>query len=215
MQNGPRRINLSLVIAIVLAVTTLGATAAFVWAYIEKDHYQNETELIVAEAVDAAKDEQYKLDQGIFFEEAKKPNTVFAGPSDFGSVKFEYPKTWSVYNDKNDSSSYGAYFYPSIVPIIKADTAYALRVSVTSQAYDAVLRTYSSAVTSGELTTTPITTINGGYQGMRLDGQLSRTLNGSAVVFKVRDKTLTIQADSQDYMNDFNDTVLPSLTFSP
>ncbi|GHU10004.1 hypothetical protein FACS189431_8700 [Alphaproteobacteria bacterium] len=215
MQNAPRTVNVSFIVAIVLALTTLGALAAFIWAYLEKDHYQYDTELIVAEAVTEAKQAQYTTDEGIFFEEAKKPNTIFAGPSDFGSVGFNYPKTWSVYNDKNDSSNYSAYFYPIMVPPIKAETAYALRVSVESKAYDDAIKSYKSQTDKGELSATPITTTLGGYNGMRFDGQIAKGLSGSIVVFKVRDKTLTVRVDSQDYMGDFNNTILPSLTFVP
>jgi hypothetical protein len=215
MQNPPRTINVSFIVAIVLALTTLGALAAFVWAYMERDHYQNDTELIVAEAVTSAKQEQYTTDEGIFFEEAKKPSRAFAGPSDFGSVGFDYPKTWSVYNEKNDSSSYSAYFYPIMVPPIKAETAYALRVSVESKSYDDAVKSYKGQTDKGELIATPIATTRDGYKGIRLDGQIAKDLNGSIVVFKVRDKTLTVRVDSQDYMGDFNNTILPSLTFVP
>ena len=54
-----------------------------------------------------------------------------------------------------------------------------------------------------------------GYEGVRVDGQLSDTINGSVVIFKVRDKTLRIFCDSQDYISDFDNTILTSLRFEP
>lgn len=215
MNNGIKSVNVSLIMAIVLGLTTIAALGAFVWAYIERDHYQNETDLIVADAVNQAREEQYQADEEVFLEEAKKPFSVFTSPSDYGSVSFEYPRTWASYNDKSDNSGYSVYFYPTMVPAIKADTAFALRLNVSNQSYDTVVRSFNSQVTRGELIATPIATARDGFQGLRLDGQLSKSLNGSVIVFRVRDKTLTLQVDSQDFMADFNNTILPSLTFSP
>jgi hypothetical protein len=55
--------------------------------------------------------------------------------------------------------------------------------------------------------------------GTRFDGQLVQTnagpLTGSMVVIQVRDKVLKIYTLSNSYLNDFNNIVLPSLTFIP
>ena len=215
MNTGIKSVNISLVMAIVLGITTLAGLGAFMWAYTEMDYYQNEADLIVAEAVSEAREEQRQADEEIFVEEAKNPHSVFTSPSDYGSVSFEYPKTWASYNDKNDNSGYVVYFYPTMVPPIQADRAFALRLNVTSQSYDTVVRSFNTQVNRGELSATPISTAIDGFQGLRLNGQISKSLNGSIVVFRVRDKTLTLQVDSSDFMADFNNIILPTLTFSP
>jgi len=51
--------------------------------------------------------------------------------------------------------------------------------------------------------------------GTRLDGTLDQDTNGSMVIIKVRDKTLQIYTESNDYLGDFNDTILSSLNFAP
>ena len=79
------------------------------------------------------------------------------------------------------------------------------------------MKTYESKIKKGDLTSTTLTIGEtetfSGYQGMRIDGQFDKSINGSAVIFKIRDKTLEVFVDSQDYIGDFNDTVVPSLKF--
>ena len=211
-----RSINFSFIVAIVFALTTIGAAGAFIWAYLEKNHYENDTAAIVAEAVSQAKDEQHEEDKANFEIEYQKPYIKFLAPRDFGAVEFEYPKTWSAYNSKSDRTSYDVYFYPTMVPAINSDTPYALRLEVSTRSYDEVLKTFSSQVTDGSLKATPVKIAKDKYDGMRFDGALSKSItNGSAVVFKVRDKTLVLQTDSADFVKQFNEVILPSLTFLP
>ena len=206
---------MSFVVAIILGLTTAAGLAAFVWAFIERDNYKNNTDSIVAEAVETAKAEQNAINKAAFLEEEKRPYRAFTAPSDFGRVSFNYPKTWAAFNYANSSSSYSVYFYPLVVPPITTDTAYALRLDVSNRAYDGVIKSFESPASRGEVTVRPFTTTKDGLSGVRVDGQLSRAINGSAVIFKVRDKTLTVQVDSQEFMGDFNNIILPSLTFIP
>jgi hypothetical protein len=214
-----KSINISLIVAVVLALTTIGGLAAFVWAYQQMEHYKNDTDQITAEAVIVAKQEQFQADETNFLEEAKKPYTTFSGPADFGSVGFEYPKTWSVYNNKNDGSGYLAYFHPGIVPPVVDTTPLALRLEIMNRAYDEVVKSYQNSVTKGDLTATPLTIGKTedfkGYEGIRFDGQLTDKLDGALVLFRIRDKTLSLRVDASDYLGDFDEIVLASLKFVP
>ena len=174
----------------------------------------------MTQRVDAAKDQQQKDDQAHFEEEEKKPNRSYQGPSDMGSVRFNYPKTWSGYIAKSNDSGLEVYFNPLMVSTVNPDvTPYALRVEVSNDNYADVLDDYQGLVEDGVATASTIiigkTDDFSGYEGVRVDGQLTDTINGSVVIFKVRDKTLRLYVDSQDYMNDFNNTVLTSLKFEP
>jgi hypothetical protein len=54
--------------------------------------------------------------------------------------------------------------------------------------------------------------------GAYLSGQVNtndQTQRGNMVIMKVRDKTLEIYSESNDFAKDFNDVVLGSLTFVP
>jgi hypothetical protein len=212
-------INLPVIIAIVLGLTTAIAAGAFIWSYGQMLHYKNDADVIVAEAVTDAKDQQFQADELAFLEEAKKPYNHFAGPSDFGSVSFDYPKTWSVYNVKNYKDGYQVYLYPNVMPPIGEDTALALRLSVENKAYDETVKSYSGDAEKGTLTAAPWTVGQtddfAGFKGTRLDGQIGKSLNGSIVLFKVRDKTLALRTDASTWLGDFDNIILNSLKFVP
>ena len=91
--------------------------------------------------------------------------------------------------------------------------AYAARVTVMAQSYENSVRAYDGLVKKGDLRSSPITI--GNYTGVRLDGKFSNHRDGSAVVFKVRDKTLTVVTDASTFSGDFNDVILKSLNFNP
>lgn len=214
--------NPLLISTILLAVLLAAAAAGFIWAYMQYNDWRNNGQSKINAAVEVAKREQKDADSKAFLEEEKKPNLVYVGPSDMGSVKFNYPKTWAAYRASadGDSTKLQVYFYPTIVPQIKDGvTPYALRLSVTNNSYDKTLESYKSIIDKGVAKASTLTigkTDNfAGYQGTRIDGQITDTVNGSVAIFKVRDKTMQLFVDSQDYMNDFNSTILTSLTFEP
>lgn len=213
-------VNPLLVATILLSVLLVVAAGGFIWAYMEMTDWRNNGQAKIDAAVAEAKDQQYKDDEAHFNEEEKKPNRVYQGPADMGSVRFNYPKTWAGYVAKSDNNGLEVYFNPLLVSTVNAGvTPYALRVQVTNDAYSDVLEDYQSLVEDGVATASTIilgkTDDFAGYEGVRVDGQLTDTINGSVVIFKVRDKTLRIYVDSQDYMNDFNETILKSLRFEP
>lgn len=213
-------VNPLLIATILLAVFLVAAAGAFVWAYSGMVDWQKNGQTKVDSAVADAKEQQQKDDQAKFNEEQKKPNLTYQGPSEMGSVRFDYPKTWSGYTAESSNNDLQVYFYPSMVPKVNPDvTPYALRVSVTNDTYSDVIKSYESLVENGKATANP--TVIGakegfaGYSGMRVDGQLSDTINGSVVIFKVRDKTLRMYVDRSDFVNDFNNTILRTLQFQP
>lgn len=204
------------ILAAVVIVVTLGLGGLSIWSYLNYHDQKYNTDQKIAAAVGKAETAQADKDRAQFLEDEKKPNTQFTGPTDYGSVSFLFPKTWSVYVGDGDDGSNGtftAYLNPKRVPTVSQTQQFALHVTIESRPYETVLGTYSALVKKGSLTSSVVTT--NGLSGTRLDGNFSKTIEGSAVIFKVRDKTLTVQTDSPTFRGDFNDTVLPSLTFTP
>ena len=77
--------------------------------------------------------------------------------------------------------------------------------------YVKVIDKYSSLIKSNKLKQS-IINING-QQSTRLDGQFSDKITGSAVIFKIRDKTVTIRTDTdQTHLPDFN-KLIGTITF--
>lgn len=212
-------VNPLLMATVLLAVLLVAATGGFVWAFMQMTDWKNNTNAKIEVAVKAGKEEQTKVDDAKYAEEAKKPNLTFQGSSDLGSVRFSYPRTWSRYDAQTTNGSLMIYFNPVTVPAISSDNNYALRVQVTSDSYSDVLNDYQGLVQDGKATANTITIgktdSSAGYSGVRVDGQLTDKTNGSVVIFKVRDKTLRLYVDSKDYLNDFNNTILNTLKFQP
>ncbi len=187
-------------------------TGASVWLFSQYTHYKNNSDADVAKAVEIAKTEQAKADEANFLEREKTPYRTFTGPGDLGSISFQYPKTWSSFTAKN-VGALEAYLHPDPVPPTAVTQPFAVRITVEDRPYDTVIKTYDGLVKKGDLRTNPYTT--NGFSGIRFDGRFTKDREGSAVLFKVRDKTLTVASDSSTFKNDFNDIILKSLKFSP
>lgn len=206
-------VNPLLIACILLGVFVVIAGGAFFWAFSNYVDQRDNTAQKVDVAVTAAKEQQAADDEKKYLEEAKQPYSKLVGPSDLGSVSISYPKTWSVYIAKSSTDGYEAYLNPATVPQVSGTQPFATRIVITSQAYDTVVNSYQGLVKKGDLVATPVTVNN--FNGMRLDGKFSTTRAGSAVIFKVRDKTLVVASDVKDFKSDFDDIIVKSLDFNP
>lgn len=200
---------------IVISLIALIFAGLGIWAFMGYLDYKNNGDKKVAAAVEVAKKEQAEEDEKKFLEQEKLPTREFVGPADLGRVSFQYPKTWSVYIGKNGANNgdYEAYFNPSVVPMVSPEQAFAVRVVIESETYDSVVKSFESKVKKGDLRSENVT-VNG-FTGVRLNGKFSDTRDGSAVLFKVRDKTLTVATDRQENKTDYDNTILASLKFNP
>ena len=207
------RIHASTVIVIVLTVLLAGAGSFGIWAYLQYQEAKTDIDGKIELAANNARKEQVEADEAKFIEREKEPNRQFVGPSDYGRVTFQYPKTWSVYEARDAASggNYEAYLNPIIVPQLSSSRQVALRVTIVDQGYDAVLRQYQTIVKRGDLKSTGITV--GEYSGTRLDGSFSKDIRGAAVIFKIRDKTLTIRTDANTFIKDF-DALVKTIEFN-
>lgn len=193
-----------MIITICLIVLLVGASVLSVWLYINYSDQKNNVDTKVSAAVATAKNEQATSDEEKFAQREKEPLRQFVGPDDYGRVSFSYPKTWSAYVNKDVSSggTYEAYLNPITVPPISAIQQFALRVTIEEKDYDKVIATYDPLVKKGSLKTSSVAA--DGNNGTRLDGSFSKDIRGSAVIFKIRDKTLTVRTDAETFTPDFN-----------
>ena len=197
-------IHASTIIVIILTVLVAAAGSVAIWAYLQYQEQKTDVDGKIDLAKTEARKVQAEADEKKFIEREKEPNRQFVGPSDYGRVTFQYPKTWSVYEARDASSggTYEAYLNPIVVPQVASRQQFALRVTITDQDYDSALTQYRSIVKRGDLKSTGITV--GEYIGTRLDGNFTKDIRGAAVIFKIRDKTLTIRTDSNTFLGDFN-----------
>lgn len=204
-----------------LIIALVGALIFGGWAFMGRQDFKTNSDKKIAAAVDSAKKTQADELQKAFAEQAKLPYKTYKGPTTYGSVTFDYPKTWSGYVDESASSEpINGYFYPGILPGLQSKASYALRVELIDTDYSSVLAQRDSQVKDGSVRASAyipskMVGVTNVQTGTRLDGALDSGTNGSMIIVKVRDKTLTVYTQSNDFLNDFNGTVLPSLTFAP
>lgn len=207
------RTNKWLMLSVVFIIATVVFGGVMTWALISYFSEKGTVDTQVATAVSDAKKTQADADTAKFNERDKQPNRQFVGPDDFGTLRFDYPKTWSTYvsNDGRTGGTYQAYFNPVSVPAVTTTSLYALRVTIETKDYDQVISSYTSLVKSGALQSSVVK--SGNQTGARLDGNFTKDLRGSAVIFKIRDKTATIRTDANTFESDFN-ALVSTLTFN-
>jgi len=199
----------SLVGTIILVFVCLIAAAAIVMAvmfYMNwRDVQTNVETQIEAAKIEAAKT-QKDIDEKAWVEREKTPNSVYTGPSDYGSLSFNYPKTWSVYVDSDGLSNndFKAYFAPVEVNNIKDSTSrYALRFFILNKDYDTVQKTYQNKVSKGDMTYSVFQADNSSITGSLFKGTIEKQIIGQVLVVKINDKTAVLQTDAEDYYEDF------------
>ena len=202
-----------LIVGIIFIITTLAATGGMTWALMNYLDQKDNVDTKVSSAVNTAVKAQADKDAADFQAEEKKPNRDFAGPEDYGALSFAYPKTWSVFVEREASVAgvYQAYLNPVSVPPISATQQFALRVTIETKDYDTVLNAYQPQVKKGELKSSAVKA--NGQDGTRLEGAFTKDIRGSAVIFKIRDKTVTMRTDADTFKGDFN-AIVESIAFN-
>lgn len=214
--------RVGLIVTIVILTLLLIAAGAFgFWAFTEREDYKNNSDAKVAVAVDEAKKTTTEENNARFAEESKSPLKEYQGPSAFGSVKVAYPKTWSGYIDLTSSNNEPllAKFHPNVVPALGSGDdrqAIALTISVLNQSYDRVIEQRSRTVEDGRVQATAYALPKMPDQvGLRFDGKVNQLYNGTEIILPLRDKTLVILTETDQFTEDFNKYILPNITFVP
>lgn len=189
------------------------ASGLAVWSYINYNEQKTTVDTQVSDAVATAKKTQADADEAKFIQYEKQPNRLFVGPDDYSRVTFNYPKTWSVYVNKDASSggTYEAYLNPVTVLPVSATQQFALRVLIEQKDYDKAITSYDPLVNKGDLKSSSVKA--DGTNGTRLDGKFTKDIRGSAVIFKILDKTLTIRTDANTFKADF-DALIKTIKFN-
>ncbi|MBM3210254.1 hypothetical protein FJZ39_02855 [Candidatus Saccharibacteria bacterium] len=206
-------VNGWLVTAIAFIVLFLAAGSFAIWSFVQysdlKTNFDARTDVAVAEAVKKQADES----EAKFAEREKEPNDQFVGPDEYGRVTFRYPKTWSVFVESSgqDRNDYKAYLSPGVVPPIREDSRYAVRVEILNKNFDDVNREYERLTEDGAIKISNVE-INGNA-GVRYDGAFSDTRRGAVTLLRVRDKTIRLSTDADTFKPDY-DEVLKTVQFN-
>lgn len=211
----------------VFALLFVGATVLLivsivfgVWAFTERSDYKNKSDEKSAAAVTVAlADQEVKLNAD-FEEKEKSPYEKYVSPASFGTVSITYPKTWSAYVEEAVNTSaipINGYFQPGFVHSVSSGSSYALRLQITNRPLADELLTYSNFVKSGTATATALSAKNvpGSGAGYKVKGEIATNTRGEVVLFELRDKTIKIWTESEDFISDLEGIVLENLTFIP
>jgi hypothetical protein len=208
----------SLLIPLVLIIVMLLSSLGFgLWAFTGRQDYKNNVDIKIADAVEVASNKVRLEKESEFAEKEKSPFKSYQGPATYGSLVINHPKTWSAYISEKSSGNIviTGYMHPNYVPEITSDISFALRFEVVNTSHDNVLKTYESLVKSGKL-------VSAAYRapqvssvlGSRLEGEVSPKKQGVLVLLPLRDKTIKIWTEGQEFRTDFS-TMLDSFSFVP
>lgn len=206
----------SLIMAVVLLIATLGVAG---WAIAGREDYKNNSDQKVAAAVKVAKEKQSAIKDLQFAEDAKNPLKSYAGPEAYGSLKFQFPKTWSGYVDDsgNGNALVDGFFAPGVVSsITDENSVFALRTQVLNQTYADVLQNLSGQQQSGKVTIKAYSLPKlPKIVGVQVTGEIEQGKTVTMVVLPLRSQALQIWTEGTQYVDDFNKNILPNFSFSP
>jgi len=196
-----------MVAVIGLSVLVLGLGSFGIWAFVAYNDASSDLDSKIEVAVAQAKEEKGNEDEAKFAEREKQPNLKFKAPDDYCGLSFMYPKTWSVFESEQitNGGDYKAYLNPSVIPPISNNQQFALRVVIEQKDYDNVLAQYDGLVQKGDLKQS--STSSEGKSGARLTGNFSKNIRGDAVIYRCRDKTITIRTDADTFKSDFQSII--------
>lgn len=205
--------SLFAIIALVLLVIVFGSFS--IWAYMNYMDQKNNVDTKIDDAVATAVLKNSEKLEKDFVKKEKEPLRVFAGPADYGRLTFSYPKTWSAFQATDVSGgggvTYEAYLNPILVPPISKTTKFALRITIEQKIYDKALETYAGQIKKGDLKSSVYS--DGTRTGTRLEGNFNNDIRGTAVLLKMRDRTLTLRTDGDVFKEDF-EAILKTVKFN-
>jgi hypothetical protein len=202
-----------MIAVIALGVLVLGLGSFGIWAFVSYNDASSDLQGKIDVAVAKAKEVKGNDDEAKFAEREKQPNKTFKAPDDYCALTFQYPKLWSEFWSEQlvNGGDFKAYINPGYVPSITNSQQFAIRVAIEQRDYDQVTNQYDSLVQKGDLKQS--VTTSQGNQGMRLDGNFSKNIRGSAVIYRCRDKTITVRTDADAFKSDF-ETIIRTINFN-
>ena len=148
--------------------------------------------------------EQKKLDDDRYQQENETPYRSYIAPDTFGAFEIKFPKDWSGYVEENltGSPQINLLLQPDFVSVIQnQDNAYATRVQLLEQTYDALTQSRQQEVQDGKLKMTTVTV--SGITSARYEGKYDQKHDGIAVVIPVRDKVIVISTEDKHYQPEY------------
>jgi hypothetical protein len=201
------------IVALVILVLVFGSFS--IWSFLNYTEQKNNVDTKIADAQAKATLDQATKDEEDFAKREKEPMRQFVGPADYGRLTFDYPKTWSAYQATDISQgggvTYEAYLNPILVPPVSPKTKFALRITIEQKIFDKAVEVYAPLIKKGDLKSSVYS--DGIHTGTRLEGSFNKDIIGTAVLIKMRDRTLTIRTDGDVFKADY-EAILKTVKFN-
>jgi hypothetical protein len=211
-----------LAVPLILMIILVLAGAGFgIWSFSSRQDYKNNSDQKAAAVAAKQREATEAADAVKYAEEAKKPYDTYIGPAAYGNITVNYPKTWSAYvvESKGGGSStpVSGYFQPHIVPnVADQDNNYALRTELVTGSYQSVLQQFKGKLDQGQVSIQPYTLPKvPSVVGSRIEGQITSRKQGTMIVLPLRNMTLKIWTEANEYKPDLDTHILPNLSFIP
>jgi hypothetical protein len=210
-------VGIALVFCIIFLI---GAISFGGWAYISRQDYKDNVDAKIADAVTVAKQEESTRKDKEFVEKEKNPLRTYNGPSAYGSIVLQYPKTWSGLVDESPDKRevVDGYFYPNVVPSpSKESSTFAFRMQVVAQPYSEALQSLTEQQSKeNPPKVTPFTLPKvPNVIGVKVVGSLPNEKTGEMIILPLRSQTLQIWTEGSQFTGDFNNILVPNISFSP
>lgn len=212
---------LSALVIAVMGISLMASLGFGLWAFTSRADFKNNTDKKIAAAVAENTQKVSAAKEAELAEKEKSPTKTYTSPAAQGSIGFNFPKTWSALvtelSQPGSAKPLDGYFHPNYLPgITNTTVAFALRVELVTQSYDQVINPFNNQAASGAVKVVAFKPDRvPSALGVKIEGTLANNKQGAMVVLPLRDKTLKIWTESQEFVSDFNAFILPTLTFVP
>ena len=206
-----------LVVAIILGVLLVLMSAIDIWAFIGMQENKSNLDAKIVQASAVAVEAAEKAKEVEFTEREKSPYKSYTGPETYGSVTFEYPKSWSVSADeaKSGTTALNIFAHPTILPSLTSSRPLAFRLQIVEASYEKSLASYNAAAKSGAVTIAAFSPEKLPQEvGVKISGQIVKERSGVLVMLPLRDKTIQLWTESNEFVPDL-ETLLKTLTYQP
>lgn len=212
----PVKDNKFLIPFVVACVVLIFSIVFGVWAFMGRQDYKNNVDQKIDEAVEVAEDNLSVKKDAEFVEAYKSPFALYKGPAAFGTLAITYPRTWSNYvEESTGGTAVDGYMHPGYVPANTTDTNLALRYQVIERQYEQEIKSVDARVKQGRA---KVVAYRAPKQesvlGIKTEGEIDGRKQGVMVLLPLRDKTIKIWTEGNEFRNDF-ENILKELTFVP
>lgn len=212
----PKQSHASFIVAILMTIFFLSAAGFGIWAFAGMQENKSNLDEKIEAASAVAVENAEAAKEVDFAEREKNPFKQYAGPAQFGSLGFSYPKTWSVYVEQAEKGTVlDLYAHPNQIAGLGSENSFAYRVQILSTSYDREAEKIQKLAEDGKATVSVFRPVNVPSElGLRAVGEINNKKQGVLVLLPQRDKTIRIWTESNDFATDF-DAIIASLTFVP